>query len=142
MNYILESIVCRYMKDTTPGLFTRGADPSPPTAIPLARDEELLGWYRNPLPIGGYLILFTTRNLYIDDHGTHTRVPIDQMTGYEHPRSNAIDGVTVKTPTGDVFFRVAGRYGEGDRYRDAFSFLMVIRALTEGKPVRLGDIGE
>lgn len=95
----------------------------------------MVGWYRNPAPWEQYLIVFTSEALYLVDEGRIDRVPIRDLVGYESPKSKAdVTGVRLLTTDGFRFVRVAGSFGPNGNQKDAYSFIMAIRALIPGTP--------
>jgi hypothetical protein len=81
------------------------------------------------------LIVFTSEALYLVDEGRIDRVPIRDLVGYESPKSKAdVTGVRLLTTDGFRFVRVAGSFGPNGNQKDAYSFIMAIRALIPGTP--------
>ena len=72
----------------------------------------------------------------IVDGGRIERIAVGDIVGYESPESKAdVTGVRVRTKDGFRFVRVAGCFGPGGNRKDAYSFLMVVRALIPRDPV-------
>jgi hypothetical protein len=52
-----------------------------------------------------------------------------------------VTGVRILTKDGFRFARVAGSFGPSGNQKDAYSFIMVLRALVQGDPVVTFDHG-
>lgn len=130
------SVVRRHMKRTSDRAFTvfDGSEPLP-LELSLAPGESVVGWYRNPAPWERNLIVFTSEALYLVDDARIDRVGIKDLVGYESPHSKAeVTGVRLLTTDGFRFVRVAGSFGPNGNQKDAYSFIMVVRALIPGTP--------
>ena len=136
MAVLVYSVVRRNMKRTSDGAFTVFDGNGPlPLELSLASGESVVGWYQNPVPWERYLIVFTSEALYLADDGRIDRVAIKALVGYESPNSKAeVTGVRVLTTDGFRFVRVAGSFGPNGNQKDAYSFIMVVRALIPGTP--------
>jgi len=137
MAVLVYSVVRRHMKRTSPGAFTRfDGSQEVPVQLQLAENETIVGWYRNPPPWEHYLIVFTSDAFYVVDDGRIERIAVSDILGYESPKSKTdITGLRVLTKDGFRFIRVAGSFGPIGNQKDAFSFLMVVRAIVPGDPV-------
>lgn len=104
-----------------------------PLGLRLRPDEVVVGWYRNPPPWEDSWVVFTTKAIIYLENERLTYLAIEDIIGYEPPESKTdVDGVRVKTRDGLQFVRVAGRGGQYGQHLDAFSFVMVLRALIPG----------
>ena len=137
MAALVYSIVRRHMKRTSPGAFTdQQAGGEVPTKLSLAADETIVGWYRNPAPWQQNLIIFTSEAFYVVDGERTDRIAIADIVGCEDPKSKAdVTGLRVLTKDGFRFVRVAGSFGPSGNQKDAYSFLMVVRALIPNEPL-------
>ena len=137
MAVLVYSVVRRHMKKTSPGAFTvADATMETPAKLALGPGESVIGWYRNPPPWEQQVIVFTSEAFYLVDDGQVERLPITDLTGYESPKSKTdVTGIRVLTKNGFHFVRIAGCHGPNGNYKDAFSFIMVVRALVPGTPV-------
>ena len=137
MTWITSSVVRRHMKRTSPGAFTPSDHKEQlPVALSLTNDESVIGWYRNPPPWETCLIVFTSEAFYIIDAEHVDRVTWDSLVGYENPESKAdVTGIRVLTNDGFRFVRVAGSFGPHGHQKDAYSFLMIVRALIPDEPI-------
>lgn len=131
------SVVRRHMKRTSPGAFTvYDGTVESPVNLALAPSESIIGWYRNPPPWDDCVIVFTPEAFYLADSGRVDRIPISDIIGYESPKSKAdVTGVRVLIKEGFHFVRIAGSFGPGGNQKDAYSFIMVVRALIPEIPV-------
>jgi hypothetical protein len=136
MAVLVYSVVRRHMKHTSPGAFTRYEEGAVlPVEFSLGTGETIVGWYRNPAPWQDAFVVFTSEALYIVNGGQIDRVAVADIVGYEDPKSKTdVTGVRLLTKDGFHFVRVAGSFGPGDRRKDAYSFIMVVRALVSGEP--------
>ena len=136
MAVLVYSVVRRHMKRTSPGAFTvlEHAE-ALPIELLMGPGESAVGWYRNPPPWERYLVIFTSEALYLSEGERVERIPIADIVGYESPGSKTdVTGVRVLTNDGFRFVRVAGCFGPGGNQKDAYSFIMVVRALIPGTP--------
>ena len=136
MATLVYSVVRRHMKRTSPGAFTRfdGAS-EPPVEVSLTHGETIVGWYRNPHPWQDNVIVFTSEAFIVVDGQRVERIPVGEIVGYESPKSKTdVTGVRVLTNDGFRFVRVAGSFGPSGSQKDAFSFIMVVRALIPRAP--------
>jgi hypothetical protein len=134
---LVYSVVRRHMKKTSGHAFTvfDGVGPLP-VELSLHPEEVVVGWYRNPPPWERYWIVFTSEAIYLVDEGQVDRIAVEDIVGYESPESKQdVTGVRVLTKDGFRFVRIAGCFGPNGNQRDAYSFIMVIRALVPGTPV-------
>jgi hypothetical protein len=131
MAAIFYSLVRRHMKLTSPGAFTRAeAGTSLPVEIQLEAGESVVGWYQNPPPREGTLIVFSTEAIYVASGSAVKRIVADEIVDYERPPSKkTVTGVTVVTANESVFVPVAGAFGVNENQKDAFCFIMVLRGL-------------
>lgn len=89
--------------------------------------ESLIGWYVNPSPWDRCYVVFTDKAIYSVEDGKWLRIGVDEMTGYEFPKSkDEVAGVRVRKKDGFLFVRVAGSRGPYGRYKDVFDFMMVV----------------
>jgi hypothetical protein len=133
---LIYSVVRRYMKRTSPGAFTAFEGVSEvPASVALAPGETAIGLYRNPSPWRDSSILFTSTALYLLNSENTERLGVDDIIGYESPPKTDVTGVRVLTRDGFRFVRVAGCFGPNGNRKDAFSFVMLVRALIPGTPV-------
>ncbi|HEY2404516.1 MAG TPA: hypothetical protein VGI10_00830 [Polyangiaceae bacterium] len=125
------------MKLTSPGAFTRIEDDAHvPVELSLAPNESVIGWYRNPAPWQHCLIVFTSEAFYVVDGERTDRIFIGDIVGYEDPKSKTdVTGVRVLTKDGFRFVRVAGSFGPAGNQKDAYSFIMVVRAVSPSEPL-------
>ena len=137
MPALVYSIVRRHMKRTSPGAFTEpGADSEVPVKLSLGPEETIVGWYRNPAPWQQALIIFTSEAFYVVGEEGTDRIAVADIVGYEDPQSKSeVTGVRVLTRDGFRFVRIAGSFGPAGNRKDAYSFIMVVRALCPGEPV-------
>lgn len=127
------------MKHTSTGAFTR-AEGDGTARAPLERavraGETVVGWYQNPPPWSGSIVVFTNEAIYSSDGKRVARIAIHDIRGYEDPHSKAdVTGVRILTTKRSRFVRVAGSFGPNGNRKDAYSFIMVVRALTPGIPI-------
>jgi hypothetical protein len=135
---VIDSVVRRHMRQTSPGAFTV-FEPSVevPRGIHVAPGEALVGWYRNPSPWEGAIVAFTSEALIILDGDQSERINLRDIVDYESPPSKeAVTGVRIRTKDGFRFVRMGGSFGPGGNRKDAYSFIMVVRAVIAGD---LGD---
>jgi len=134
---LVYSVVRRHMKRTSPGAFTMNdGKTAPPVTVELGPDEALVGWYRNPPPWENSVILFTSSALHVSDGDRIDRVAVEDIVGYQDPKSKSdVTGVRVLTKNGFRFVRIAGSFGPNGNQKDAYSFIMLVRALVPGVPV-------
>lgn len=134
MALVVYSVVRRHMKLTSERSFTVSDGTSDvPARLPLTPDESVIGWYRNPEPWSTNLVVFTSHCIYIVDVERIDQIPIKDIVGYETPKmKDGVTGVRVITRSGFHFVRVAGRFGPNGNRKDAYSFIMVLRALISG----------
>jgi hypothetical protein len=133
---LVYSVVRRYMKRTSPGAFTALEGVSEvPSSVALAPGETAIGLYKNPSPWSDASILFTSNALYLLNSENIERLDVDDIIGYESPPKTDVTGVRVLTRDGFRFVRVAGCFGPNGNRKDAFSFVMLVRALIPGTPV-------
>ena len=137
MAVLVYSVVKRHMKRTSPGAFTEyDGSTGMPVELALGPGETIVGWYRNPEPWQGCLIVFTSEAFYVVDHGRTDRIAVADIVGYEDPKSkNDATGVRVLTKDGFRFVRIAGSFGPSGNQKDAYSFIMVVRAVCPSEPV-------
>lgn len=94
------------------------------TRGPFRRDEWRVGWYFNPAPQLKWRLLFTTAALHV--------VSDDESWSVEWANLGDVnerdDGLMVKTPDGEKFVPVVGRYGNGAS-NDAFLVMTVLSIL-------------
>ncbi|WP_437805221.1 hypothetical protein [Sorangium sp. So ce1078] len=135
MGVLVYSVVRRHMKHTSPGAFMRYEDGAVlPVEFTPNRDETIVGWYQNPAPWQDTFIVFTSEALYIVDGGRLYRIAVADIVGYEDPKSKTdVTGVRVLTKDGFRFVRIAGSFGPSGNQKDAYSFIMVLRALIPRK---------
>jgi hypothetical protein len=129
--WLVASLIKRYMKSTRPGAFAvfDGRVPDFASAV-LGPDETPVGWYQNPPPSEQSIIIFTTKRLLIIDLGSVVKIKFDEIVDYEPPKSKtSVTGVRLTTKTGPQFVRIEGAFGPYGHQRDAFSFIMLLRAL-------------
>lgn len=136
MGVLVYSVVRRHMKHTSPGAFTRYQDGDVlPVEVTRGPGETFVGWYRNPAPWQDAFIVFTSESLYVIDGDRMGRIPLADIVGYEEPKSKTdVTGVRVLTKDGFHFVRIAGSFGPYGNQKDAYSFIMVLRALIPGEP--------
>jgi hypothetical protein len=132
MGVLVYSVVRRHMKHTSPGAFTRfDGSTEVPAELSLAPGETIVGWYRNPVPWQHCLIVFTSEAFYVVDGERTDRIAVSDIVGYEEPKSTRdVTGVRVLTKDGFRFVRIAGSFGPSGNQKDAYSFIMVVRAVT------------
>jgi hypothetical protein len=137
MAVLVYSVVRRHMKDTSDGAFTvLDGVGELPAKLSLVPGETLVGSYRNPPPWEHCWIVFASESIYLVDEHRAERISIGDIVGYESPGSKSdVTGVRVLTKHGFRFVRVAGCFGPNGNQKDAYSFIMVIRALIPGMPV-------
>jgi len=137
MALVVYSVVKRHMKRTSPNAFTVfDGKTQLPMKLSLGPAESLIGWYRNPPPWENCLIVFTSAALYLLDGENVDRVLLSDLVGYEDPKSKTdISGVRLLTKDGFRFVRIAGCFGPNGNRKDAYSFIMVVRAVVPGNPV-------
>jgi hypothetical protein len=137
MNVLVYSVVRRHMKRTSPGAFTRlegGA--AVPVELSPNPGETIIGWYRNPAPWQESLVVFTSEAFYVVEAGHTDRIAVADIVGYEDPKSKTdVTGVRILTKDGFRFVRIAGSFGPSGNQKDAYSFIMVVRALVAGEPL-------
>lgn len=137
MTALVYSVVRRHMKHTSPGSFTRHKEGAAlPVDLSASADETVVGWYRNPAPWQDSLIIFTSKALYVGEAGQLERIAVSEVVGYEDPTSKAeVTGVRILTKAGFRFVRIAGSFGPSGNQKDAYSLIMVLRALIPGEPM-------
>jgi hypothetical protein len=137
MGVLVYSVVRRHMKRTSPGAFTRYEEGAVlPMKVTPGPGETIVGWYRNPAPWQDAFIVFTSEALYVVDSDRIDRIAVADIVGYEDPKSKTdVTGVRVLTKDGFRFVRIAGSFGPSGNQKDAYSFIMVLRALIPGEPV-------
>jgi hypothetical protein len=126
---IIVSLVRRYMKGC-PSFVQNDGSKRVPLEIPLDAGERIIGWYSNPPPWERILVLFSTNAIYSVENGEIEKTLWSDVIGYESPTSKAdIQGVALQTVHGPRFVRVAGSHGPSGKYKDAFGFVMIVRAM-------------
>jgi hypothetical protein len=104
--------------------------------LSLSPSEAIVGWYRNPAPWQDVFIVFTSEAFYLADGGQIDRIAVADIVGYEAPKSKTdVTGVRVLTKDGFRFVRIAGSFGPAGNQKDAYSFVMIVRALIPREPV-------
>ncbi len=136
MAVLVYSVVRRHMKRTSPGAFTRYEEGAVlPVDVSPGPGETIVGWYRNPAPWQDAFIVFTSEAFYVVDGGRIDRIAVADMIGCEDPKSKSdVTGVRVLTKDGFRFVRIAGSFGPSGNQKDAYSFIMVVRAVLPGEP--------
>ena len=106
-----------------------------PAGLPWAdRQDGLVGWYRNPAPREGVLVLFTPDAMSVCDASGNTRVPFDEIDAVEGPRDKeSADGVKVHCALGWVFIPFCGGHAAEDRSVDAFELWSLVRGILKAK---------
>lgn len=127
----IDALVRRHMSGT--GRYTEGCGFSAPLEV---TGEVVVGWYRNPPPWEASLIVFTDKAAYSVEEGRTIRVGYADIEGYELPSKSDPSGVRVRTRDGFRFLRAAGAFGPNDARKDAFSVVMLVRAL-----IRANEMG-
>jgi hypothetical protein len=132
---LTDSVVRRHMKGTSNfTLLEKGS--SAPFHLPLDLDEAIIGWYRNPEPWQGSLLIFTSNAIWITEGEKLERVAMRTIVGYEDPETKVgVTGLRVRTSDGFRFMRVAGSYGPAGKYKDFIGLMMVIRAIINSASV-------
>ncbi|XYH92479.1 hypothetical protein ACMHYB_31950 [Sorangium sp. So ce1128] len=136
MGVLVYSVVRRHMKHASPGAFTRYEEGAAlPVEFTPSPGETIVGWYQNPAPWQDAFIVFTSEALYTVDGGRIGRLAVADIVGYEDPKSKTdVTGVRVLTKDGFRFVRIAGSFGPSGNQKDAYSFIMVLRALIPREP--------
>jgi len=116
------------MKDTSG--FTVCEAQKPPIEIPLEEGEEVIGWYRNPPPWEGSVLLFTSKAIWTAEGSRTERIALRDIADYESPETTVdVTGMRVRTRDGFRFMRIAGSYGPSGKYKDFLALMMVLRAV-------------
>jgi hypothetical protein len=126
---MLDSVIRRHMKRTG-RYFEPGGPVAAPIVTGLPPHERLLGWYCNPPPWERSVIVFTDEAIYALNDET-VRIALSDIVNYESPTSKSdVTGVRVRTREGFRFLRASGSFGPHGAQKDAFSLVMVIRAVV------------
>ena len=140
MPLLVYSVVRRHMRRTSSGAFTRGDAGVCPVSLSLEEGEEIVGWYTNPAPWLRSRVVFTSLAIWAIEGERANRIANAAIVGYEEPKSKTdIDGLCVVATDGPHFVRVAGSFGPHGIQKDAFSFLMVVRAIASAN-ARTGSL--
>lgn len=132
---VIASIICRNLRGAN-GFYVISASDSLPVEVELRQNEEVVGCYRNPPPWEDCVLVFTTRALLSIQAKQREGIELDDIVGYEEPRSKVdVTGIRVLTKTGFQFIRIAGQGGAHEQYRDAYRLIMMIRAIMPGAPL-------
>ncbi|HRG95413.1 MAG TPA: hypothetical protein PLR99_04125 [Polyangiaceae bacterium] len=135
MALLTYSLVRRHMKETS-GFRPCDEGNSPPLALALAAGESAIGWYRNPAPWEGSILVFTSSAIWVVEGDAAERVALKDILGYESPGTkDGVSGLRVRTRDGFRFLRVAGSYGPYGKYKDFIGLMMVLRAVTNSGAV-------
>jgi hypothetical protein len=111
--------------------FEPGGPIDTPTVPGMPTEESVLGWYQNPEPHEGCMLVFTNEAIYSVDGRNVMRLQFADIIEYEFPTSKTdVTGVRVRTPDGFRFLRAAGSFGPVGNQKDAFSLIMVLRVLA------------
>ncbi len=130
MALLIRAVVQRHMKETGRFIEADTLDNFPGT-VGLAPGEAIVGWYCNPTPWEKCFVLFTDKAIYSAERDTSIRIDMNDIIDYEPPKSKTdVSGLRVRTPDGFRFVRIAGSFGPHGQYKDAFSFMNVIRRLV------------
>ena len=127
---IIASVILRSMR-RSPN-FERGDARVPGGLRPhLRSDEVVVGTYQNPEPGARYLIVFTEVAINIMEGEQLTRrLSWADVVGYESPKADSnIEGVRLQTRDGTYVVPIAGSFGPGSKFKDAFNLTMVFRSL-------------
>jgi hypothetical protein len=131
MALLLYSLIRRHMK-AGGRYFEAGKGAGPPVVPGMAPGESLIGWYQNPEPWESCRIVFSDKAIYSVDNGEVVRLALDDIVGYEFPKSKTdVTGVRVRTRQGFRFLRVAGSFGPYGKFKDAFSIIQVFFAIAD-----------
>ncbi|WP_242393843.1 hypothetical protein [Anaeromyxobacter oryzisoli] len=129
MAFPVRAVVRRHMART--GRFYDGAPADLPLKVLPWKQENVIGWYRNPSPWEPCVVVFTESAIYSIEDKDVVRIEVNDILGYEFPKSKQnVSGVRVQTSKGDVFVRIAGTRGPDGGIKDAFDFIMVIKKIA------------
>jgi hypothetical protein len=127
---LIRAVVRRHMKETGRFVDADCLDDFP-APLTLAADESLIGWYRNPEPWANCFVVFTDKSIYSVEGDNSIRIDMDDIIDYESPKSKKyVSGLRVRVRDGFRFVRIAGSFGPYGQYKDAFSFMNVVRRLV------------
>jgi len=94
-------------------------------------DELAIGTYRNPPPWDRHSLVFTDKAIYLVTDGEVDRIALGAITDCALSGTKAeADGVTIKTRDDTKIIRATGSHGTGGKFKDAYSLLMVLRAIV------------
>lgn len=118
MALVTYSVVRRHMKQTSGFTLSDGSNP-PPVTLDLGEGESLIGWYRNPPPWEGSLLVFTSNAIWTVERGVTERVRLADIVGYESPGDERGSDRPASPNTRRFrFMRVAGSFGPFGKYKD------------------------
>jgi hypothetical protein len=97
----------------------------------LRSDEVVVGTYQNPEAGEPCLIVFTDVAInIIEGELLARRISWADVVGYESPKADSkIEGVKLQTRDGIYVVPIAGSFGPGGKFKDAFNLAMVFRSL-------------
>ena len=102
-----------------------------PLLLSLDPGEEVVGWYRNPPPWAGTVVIFTSLAVYVGEDGHFTRTALQEIVDYELPKDKVgVMGVRIRSTDGFCFVRMAGRYGPLGKFGDVFNLIMILQVLA------------
>ncbi|MEZ4404807.1 MAG: hypothetical protein R3B06_32765 [Kofleriaceae bacterium] len=130
MTLMMPSLVRRHLKQSERFVRSEERDALPP-GISIPPGEALVGWYRNPSPWDGDIVVFTDCALYSKGEGEGLRIAWDEIVDYETPKSKVdVTGVLIRTPGGVAFVRMAGAHGPEGKFKDVFGLVMLLNTLV------------
>jgi hypothetical protein len=121
---LVASVIRRHMK-RTPHFQTGESDgklhPEP--------GEAVVGTYRSPF-LTDPVLVFSDAALYMVSRGGRSeRVAWADIVSYASPPTKSAETLAIETVNGRQEIPIRGRHGEGDRFSDLYSLLMVVRAV-------------
>lgn len=129
MALLVAALIRRHLKHSS--AFTAHKDGSTePSLANMKPGESLVGWYHNPAPWENASVAFTDKAIYTIEDRQTVRTAFEDITGYQIPTSKQnVAGIRIQTRDGIRFIRMAGSYGPAGKYKDAFSLIMILRAI-------------
>jgi len=91
----------------------------------------VIGWYRNPPPWAGHVMVFTTDAIQVINQMSETPIPFADVTDYSIGPKLTAEGISVRTSESEVFVPMAGAHGPDGKYRDAFALFTILHLIVE-----------
>jgi hypothetical protein len=135
MALLTDSVVRRHMKGTS-GFTLCDEGTTLPVEFAMIEGESVIGWYRNPAPWEGSMLVFTSSAIWTVEGKARERIALKDIVGYESPGTkDGVTGLRVRTSDGFRFMRAAGSYGPYGKYKDVIALMMVLRAVINSSAV-------